>query len=296
MPSYSEFYTGYTLEHFEKDLQKLSALFTFMPLKEALRLEEPSASLSKPVATITLDDGFDLVRSGVMDVLDRYGISATAFLVTYCVDNQNLMWRNKLSAIRCLSPPETHVGAFNRLAQSAGFPEILASHELMGTSVDWPMERKDEFADELWRACDLPPLHEFLDENRPYFTGSTLREWIDHRHSLGLHTATHVFCDRLDEASVNTEIVRPANLLKQRYGLDWLPFSYPFGVRLPEGRERALCDEGIINCALGLGGFVSRPTASHQLERVSAEGHHKWEFAWRVLWEMDGLLSDNAAS
>ena len=39
----------------------------------------------------------------------------------------------------------------------------------------WDMARKDELADALWAACDMPPLSEFLDEHRPYFTADGLR-------------------------------------------------------------------------------------------------------------------------
>ena len=52
----------------------------------------------------------------------------------------------------------------------------------------WDMGRKDELADALWAACDMPPLAEYLDEHRPYFTAEALARWRRRRPRVGLHT------------------------------------------------------------------------------------------------------------
>src|SRR5262249_3036592 len=63
----------------------------------------------------------------------------------------------------------------------------------LSASMGWAMERKEELVDTLWKACDMPPLHEFLDEHQPYFTRDGLKRWLAAGHGVGLHTASHPF-------------------------------------------------------------------------------------------------------
>ena len=142
------------------------------------------------MVAVTFDDGFDLMGSGAKEVLDAHGVKATTFVLTAMVDNRGLMWRNKLSAICALRPPDAYVRAYNRVTAQVGAAAIREASELLGAAWHWDMARKDELADELWRACDMPPLAEYLDEHRPYLTREQLATWLADGHSVGLHTDT----------------------------------------------------------------------------------------------------------
>jgi len=135
------------------------------------------------------------------------------------------------------------------------------------------MKLKEELVDDLWRACDMPVLDEFLEEHRPYFTWDGLKQWLAAGHHVGLHTATHPFCSGLGSEEVRTEIEEPASLLRSRLGLGFLPFSYPFGVRLCEMAEQQLYESRVFDCAFGIEGFVPRGTPDYRLERACIEGN-----------------------
>jgi hypothetical protein len=60
-------------------------------------------------------------------------------------------------------------------------------------------------------------------------------------------------------------------VLRERLGLDFLPFSYPFGDRLDPATERRLYDSGAFDCAFGIGGFAPFGTAPYRLERAPIE-------------------------
>ena len=77
---------------------------------------------SSQMLAVTFDDGFDLVRSGALEVLNAHGVKATSFVVTAMLDNRALMWRYKLSAIQTLRPEETYVPANNRLMEASRRP------------------------------------------------------------------------------------------------------------------------------------------------------------------------------
>jgi peptidoglycan/xylan/chitin deacetylase (PgdA/CDA1 family) len=236
----------------------------FASLGEVMRDGGPTSRL----LAVTFDDAFDLIRTGAIEVLDAHGIKATTFAITATLDNRELMWRNKLSAITALRPASTYVDAYNRLP---GVPQIAGASELMGAAFRWDMARKDELADALWVACDMPPLTDFLDEHRPYFTRDGLRTWRAHGHEVGLHTRTHPDCSRLDADALRAEILEPARELAAELGVQSLAFSYPFGRRCAPALAPMLEEARLLHCALGIRGFAQQGTSPMQLERASIE-------------------------
>lgn len=255
-----------TLDRLARTLELLAGFFRFVPLEDVMT--EASRAAGRQPLAVTFDDGFDLIRSGAADVLDAFGISATSFLITDCVDNRDLMWRNKLIAMSAHAGEEVVRDRHAELVRELGLTGIPDDGDVMRRSKHWPVERKEELVNLLWERCGMPSLAQYLDEHRPYFTHDGVREWLDRGHSIGLHTRSHPLCELLDEAGMEREIVTPAAELRERYLLGEVPFSYPFGSRLAPALERTLEDRAIVSCALGIEGFAVRGTASHRLERA----------------------------
>jgi peptidoglycan/xylan/chitin deacetylase (PgdA/CDA1 family) len=267
VPFYSNIHGGVTLDRLDKDLADLGKRFTFAPLDRVIEGNDSKC----PLLAVTFDDGFDLLSTGVGDVLEAHGVRATSFVITACLDNRNLMWRHKLHALRAMSPERDLVSAFNDAVAARGLAPVGAAGEIFAASDAWPMGTKDELADEIWASCPVPGLTTFLAQYLPYFDEAGLRQWLSRGHAIGLHTRTHPRCTRLDANEIEREIVEPAALLRQRFGLKRLWFSYPFGARLPPAAEERLIGEGVVDCALGIRGFAPRGTPAHRLERASAE-------------------------
>jgi peptidoglycan/xylan/chitin deacetylase (PgdA/CDA1 family) len=265
------FWPAFTADELDDHLGALARHFEFAPLADVLAANDGHGGSSERMA-VTFDDGFDLIRSGALEVLDAHGVKATTFVLTTMLDNHGLMWRNKLSAIRALRPEETYVAAYNRLMERVGAPTIAHASQFLGAAMQWEMGRKDELADELWAACDMPALTDFLDEHRPYFTREGLVTWLANGHGVGLHTATHPDCSRLDADGVRAEIIEPAAWLSAEIGSASVPFSYPFGRRCAPAHEPILGQAGVLDCALGVRGFSRRGTDPLHLERASIEG------------------------
>ena len=266
-----------TLEQLDERLAILGRHFAFASLEGVL-----AGGAERRVA-VTFDDGFDLVASGALDVLNARGVSATMFVLTGMRGNRGLMWRNKLSAILALRPAETCVRAYNALAARAGQAPIAGSAELMRAAWLWDMERKDEFADVLWQTCDMPPLGEYLDEHRPYMTSGAVARWLADGHAIGLHTRTHPDCARLDADGVRREILEPARSLCAELGCASVAFSYPFGRRCAPAHEGLLEESGVLSCALGIAGLSPRGTNRLRLERASIESDMRFSVYGKAL-------------
>lgn len=282
-PYYASFYSGCTVDRFREDLKRLSEVFRFESLEENCAAHGSISAIGdRPSISITFDDGFRVNRPEVLALFDEFGIKATTFLNTRFVGNRDMMWRNKLSAICDMATENVAVAAYNRVAQRFGLAGVARSDEILRKSRDWKMTEKDELADEVWRAAELQPLSEFLEEHQPYFSWSELTEWKAAGHGIGLHTHSHPFCSRLDDAGVRSEIVEPASELKSRFGLDRLALSYPFGDRLDVEREQALVDDGVVDFIFGISGSASKLAPNARLERAGLEEHG---VAWPVFGE-----------
>ena len=253
-------------------LTKLRRYFVFSTVGEILADGLGAETAVPNRLAVTFDDGFDLVREGVIDVLRAQGVRATFFVITDCLDNRHLMWRNKLLAM---------ISAKGR--QVVG-QHLLALHDEVGltvrtatdadplvTTYQWPMDRKEDLVDDLWQRCDMPPVRAFLDEHKPYFSLGDLRRLQRDGHEIGLHSRTHPLCPRLSDAQIEQEFVGPAQWLKETFGLTQVPMSYPFGPRLPAAAEQRLVSAGIVSAALGVRGFTRRPAEPCRLDRADVE-------------------------
>jgi peptidoglycan/xylan/chitin deacetylase (PgdA/CDA1 family) len=279
-PHYQSFYAGCTLARFTRDLKCLSRVFDFASLNDVLALKPGAVTSGRPKLAVTFDDGFDLTGDRIMQTMHDHKVKATAFVVTSCIDNRGMMWRHMLSAIQALASEFVWRTHFNELALACGFPQAGARDNLLRATAGWDMTRKDEWTDALWRKCGLPPISEYLEERRPYFTWNGLEKWLTAGHSVGFHTHTHPFCSRLSHADLEAELIQPALDLRRRLNLNALDLSYPFGDPLQPDLERTLIEQKIFNRAFGIHGFSRKGTRQERRERAGAESG---EIGWSVL-------------
>jgi peptidoglycan/xylan/chitin deacetylase (PgdA/CDA1 family) len=252
-------------------MKELNRVMDFASLTEVMDSNHAKAPKTRPIVAVTFDDGFDLNRSSVMEILARYGVCATTFVITSCIDNENLMWRHKLSAVCSLAPEETCVAEYNVIADRLCLPRIGSSSRLMRAASGWDMKAKDMLATELWERCKLPSLEEYLSVHKPYFSWDGLREWLARGHSVGFHTHSHPYCSRLRREELESELIEPAQKLRDKLELKNVCLSYPFGDRLPAELENELFAQGKFAAFFGIGGLTRKGTSNQKLERVAAE-------------------------
>jgi peptidoglycan/xylan/chitin deacetylase (PgdA/CDA1 family) len=265
-------FEGIDLDRLRRDLAVLAAHFDFVSLEDLLHYNRDERACARPPLAVCFDDGCDMIRSGAADVLDALGVPATMFVVTACVDNRHLMWMHKLQAIAVTRGADRLVLAYNRLmAETGAGPSIRARGELTAATWCWPMDRKEEYVDAIYRACAMPPVEVYLDQYRPYMTWAELHAWRARGNTIGLHTRSHPFSDRLAASEIEAEIITPAAELRCKLGIDFLPFAYPFGNRLAAASEVQVAAEAGLACMLGVGGLSRRGTDPFRLDRVAGE-------------------------
>jgi peptidoglycan/xylan/chitin deacetylase (PgdA/CDA1 family) len=273
VPYYQAFYSGCTAQKFSHDLKYLSRIFEFASLAEVLACTPGQADDSRPLLAITFDDGFDLVKNQeLMEIMNQYHIKATSFVITSCIGNRRMMWRHQLSAIQSLVGESIWRSEYNKLASLCGFQPAFTGENLLKASSRWDMAKKDEWANLLWERCQLPPLADYLAENKPYMDWDGLEQWMAAGHTVGFHTHTHPYCSRLAENDLGQEIINPATNLMEQLKIKELPLSYPFGDRFQPELEKKLFAKKIFNAFFGVKGFSLKTVSHDKLERVGVEG------------------------
>jgi peptidoglycan/xylan/chitin deacetylase (PgdA/CDA1 family) len=260
---------GLSISQFTASLRGLAENFRFVDLDEAI--SAPVAADGQPTLAITFDDGLEMISSKVIGLLAELGISATMYIVASCIGNRHLMWRHKLSCIQQMRGTGCYMRAFRDLQAANNEPLPGPTVSMDSLLRRWPTALKDEYADQLWRACDMPPLAEVLDRYRPYYDWHGLADWLEAGHSVGLHTATHPYCSRLGRDEIEPEFIAPQALLYEKLNLRRLSFAYPFGDRLRPDIEREVFVRCGFSSMLGTKGLSPRGATAERLERMKAE-------------------------
>lgn len=260
-----------SLTDFRSALVRLGRQFEFASLDDVL-LNEVLDPGGKPRLALTFDDGFDLIREGAVGVLEELGIPATFFVITQCLDNRSLMWRNRLMAIQRSRGEQILSDALAETCRSHGIDCPPGSP--MAISRAWKYGDKEELTSEIWKRCEMEPIDSYLARHQPYFTLSDLHRLVKAGHSIGLHTASHPFCDTLTGAETEQEFDQPLEWLRGEFGYSKVAVSYPFGVRLSVAEEERIWHTGKASCLLGIRGLSPRGVPDHSLERASIETDH----------------------
>ncbi|MFT5171730.1 MAG: peptidoglycan/xylan/chitin deacetylase (PgdA/CDA1 family) [Candidatus Marinamargulisbacteria bacterium] len=264
---YESFFGGLTLRRFDEQLTLLSHYFDFVPLSRILENEVSN----KPVLAITFDDGFNLIRSGVKDILEKHQAYATTFVIGSCLNNQSLMWRNKISAMKAIKGEVALVQVFNDIAHVFNCHPVGSFSELLHRSLFWRVEDIHPILDVVWARLELPLLKEYLRQEAPYFTIEELQDWVSAGHEVGCHTYSHFSARALGAGQIETEYLQPARDLCGIFSKEVIPFSYPFGVRFEGLMDEQLRMSRLFSTLLGVGGFSREDTSVFDLERLSAD-------------------------
>ena len=160
-----------TPESFYEQLLYLKKNFEIISFKEAFYLIDNKKKIDKKLV-LTFDDGFKENYSVIAPILSELNITGAFFFISNCIDNKDLMWRNKLLLL------EENITNKSLYETSIRFkiPKIKKNQNLLSWSLNtWPMNKKEEIVNTL---CDeyLPyKVEDFLEANSPYCTSEEIK-------------------------------------------------------------------------------------------------------------------------
>ena len=224
---------------FKEQIQYLKKHFEIISLDEAVLLAKGNKSLEKKMV-ITFDDGFKENHSIIAPILVDEKVTATFYLISNCINNKSLMWRNKLLVLHNIMPNKGK-GLTDQFKLKYRIPELRSNEDLLLWSDRvWEMNKKDEYSDYLWKLSGLPDLNEYLSTKLPYLTSNEIREMVNSGFGFGSHSMTHPVFSKLNYDEFKAEITDSIKVIKEITQKDINSFTYPFGIRAEINYEKQL--------------------------------------------------------
>lgn len=225
---------------FREQIRFLKNKYEIVSLPEAMARARQGDPLHR-VLTITTDDGFVENYDFIAPILVEENVTATFYLISGCLDNKELMWRNKLLLVQNKTERTQVQRLMQRLAVEFNLIEPLPSDSLLSWSYrDWDMREKDFLANRIWEWSGMIPLAEWLGKHQPYLTTQHIQQLGNSGFHFGAHTRTHPFCSRLSYEQLVDEVIGSMNELKEKTGQAIHTVTYPFGNRAEPALEQQL--------------------------------------------------------
>jgi len=191
--------------------------YKFITLDEAVNLTKNNEKATKTIV-FTTDDGFRENYDLFAPTFRIYDIKPTMFLISNCLDNKDLMWVNKVYYIKNKVSQRTQISICDELAKKYNLAGKF--QDIVSFSDTWPMNEKDNLANEAWKLAGLQPINEFLEEHQPYMTNTQVKELIDNGYQIGSHSTSHPDFSKLSDEEVKYEMNYSKQIIKESFGID----------------------------------------------------------------------------
>ena len=219
---------------FQADLDFFLKNYHPIGLAELLEAVKTGNRLKEKSFLITFDDGFREAHDIVAPILKQKGVPAVFFITTAFLDNQTLGYRHKASLLVERFDQRSHAAHItNKVAEilgcvggtRSGVKKGLLSHEKMDR------EKLDAVASLL-----EVNFESYLFDRQPYLTTTQVRALIQDGFHIGAHSIDHFPYKSLTQAEQFTQTSQSTALIKQKFGLDYALFAFPYsdsGARAP---------------------------------------------------------------
>ena len=215
---------------FRKQIQYLKNKYDIISIDEAYNRHIAQEEFCNNLV-ITFDDGFKEMYDVVFPILKSEQVPATFYLIGNCIDNKNLMWRNKLEYLINTNTSSMVSRSCQELAEEYNLNPTNCDQLMVWSENEWEMSRKDIYSDVLWNKLVKVPLVEFLEENKPYLSIQNISEMMDKNMTFGNHSYTHPVFSKLSLEETISEIVQTNIELKNNFNIELPHFSFPFGIK-----------------------------------------------------------------
>ena len=270
--SYSDDEASISARAFAKHLEYLKTNYTLVTISQLAEELRSGLSPRRPLATITIDDGFKDAYEVAFPLLRRYQAPATLFVVTDFLDQEGWIWTDKLRFLTLSTSVEvfeTSVGdhhlRYRLNGRQSRLDAAAKTNELLKKLAD---EEKDEVIAEIASALKVPVPALPPTEYAP-ITWEQARE-LDHNSvEIASHTLSHPILTQVGDQRLRSELSGSRSRVENMLGRPSKSFCYPNGnydARVIREVERAGYD-----CAVTTeNGLNDRNSSPFELQRIPA--------------------------
>lgn len=219
-----------TTEVFERVVILLKQRFDIVTLPRLADLADRGASMRRPPALITFDDGYLDNFTEAVPVLERHGVTGVFFLATSYVDHDPVPWWDEIAW--CVRHARTATlrlsGVEARVALDGGERDEAVRTVLKIAKRRASVPIHDTVA-EIRSATGAPPLTEAARGGRLFVSWDNVRAMAASGHDIGSHTVSHQLLAHLSAPDQARELSDSKRRIEQEIGRPVSAVAYPVG-------------------------------------------------------------------
>jgi peptidoglycan/xylan/chitin deacetylase (PgdA/CDA1 family) len=262
-----------TPERFDAQIEVLTRLRTIVPLDWLVEKLEDGRVPERAVA-LTFDDGYVDVLHNARPVLERHGVTATAYFTTGAIGRRREFWWDAVSRIVLESPtlPDALTlevdGRRHVWRVDAGGDRTKLHFGIWDTLRPLAEHSRAELLGELERWSGSAPSVRSID--RALDADEARELAASEAFTIGAHSLTHASLPRLSDDEKRREVNDSRAACEELLGASVTSFAYPFGDR-DRATERIVAASGFRHaCATDPGVAVTIRDRFH-LPRIAVE-------------------------
>jgi peptidoglycan/xylan/chitin deacetylase (PgdA/CDA1 family)/CelD/BcsL family acetyltransferase involved in cellulose biosynthesis len=178
---------------------------------------------------VTFDDGYRDNFTAALPILKKYGVPATVFLATGCIESGQLPWYDQVRLAFKLTTRK-RLSLKDLGGPEGNLKELSARLRLLDLTLGW-LRRTSQSR----RAAAISAVFELLGVPECLNLPNQMLRWDEIRQMsrsqvfFGAHTVNHPPLSQTSESELKTEIAGSKRMIENRLQLPVWHFAYPFG-------------------------------------------------------------------
>jgi len=216
---------GHSVEIFRQQMEIVARHYDVVSMEDIPKFLTGEKRMPRRPVAVTFDDGYANNFEVAVPVLNHFGIPATFYITTGCIDQNRLPWIARIRrAFRTTerqswqAPDGRTLSLAHRELREAA--RVVACEHCAQLAGD-PQEQLIEAIES---ALEIEPASE---ESCRMLTWEQLRGIVRSGHAVGSHTVSHPNLAHVGPDELNAELVQSKRRLEERLGVPAPHFAYP---------------------------------------------------------------------
>lgn len=277
---------GISKDAFEEHLRILKKDFEVLTFSDYINACNNNIKFCKPIAIITIDDGYYDFYEIAYPLLKKYSLPATVFITTRFIDGEIWFWWDKIKYLLKYAKVEAVIfeykGSSFKISNMARNDVMNSWNTLCNYCQTRHPGEIEEFVKQLAVLTNLEIPQNPPDEYKA-MSWEDVGEVPKNEIEIGSHTLNHYILTRLDDKVLEEEVGRSKKVIEERLGTKVSSFAYPNGMSGDYDKRviEMVKDSGYTGAAVVVNNDHSSIFDRFQINRISAS-YDKPDFLWKL--------------
>ncbi|MCX7835622.1 MAG: polysaccharide deacetylase family protein [bacterium] len=213
-------------KYLDEQIAYLKKHFQFLSLSKLLECYEFNQPIPPKTVVLTFDDGFRDNYTYAFPILQKYGVTATIFLTTGCIDSGEFPWSQRLgymitnTTVKTIHLPQYQIFQFNLESETN---KTYVFRTLAKVLSETPFIEREQLLNQFQQVFQvIPPKDRML-------TWDMIQEMKQNGFEFGGHTVSHPHLTKIPPQEAKQEIRNCLETIRLKLGVENPPFAFPAG-------------------------------------------------------------------